>query len=118
MYFGHLSLIADYMTFGGNYRAMNRSGIQGKSSPLQQMSFETSVRFLSEATQHGVCDDLNSPSSRIVMGGVVPTGTGFCNVLVDSEMLLKNLEKSLAQGQVGDEAGSKEAAAETAETCA
>ncbi|VDP89298.1 unnamed protein product [Echinostoma caproni] len=37
----HLSLIADYMTKSGTYRAFNRLSFRGHPSPLQQMSFET-----------------------------------------------------------------------------
>ncbi|NXP82126.1 RPA1 polymerase, partial [Ramphastos sulfuratus] len=49
----HLSLVADYMCFEGFYKALNRIGIQSNSSPLQQMTFETSYKFLKEATMMG-----------------------------------------------------------------
>ncbi|CAB0006214.1 unnamed protein product [Nesidiocoris tenuis] len=39
----HLSLVADYMTFDGVYRPLNRVGMEGGSSPLQQMSFEAAT---------------------------------------------------------------------------
>ena len=45
----HLSLIADYMTFDGGYKAMNRIGMEESSSSLLQMSFETTVHFLKQA---------------------------------------------------------------------
>jgi len=50
----HLSLIGDYMTFSGVYRPFNRIGIESSASPLQQMSFETVVSFLREATLSGM----------------------------------------------------------------
>ncbi|TST60384.1 DNA-directed RNA polymerase I subunit RPA1 [Bagarius yarrelli] len=46
----HLSLVADYMCFEGVYKPLNRFGIQSNSSPLQQMTFETSYKFLKQAT--------------------------------------------------------------------
>jgi len=49
----HLTLIGDYMTFSGVYRPFNRIGIESSASPLQQMSFETVVSFLRDATLSG-----------------------------------------------------------------
>eukprot|EP00698_Gefionella_okellyi_P015266 TRINITY_DN4306_c0_g1_i1.p1 TRINITY_DN4306_c0_g1~~TRINITY_DN4306_c0_g1_i1.p1 ORF type:complete len:1591 (-),score=451.91 TRINITY_DN4306_c0_g1_i1:696-5468(-) len=72
----HLSLIADYMTFEGGYRPFNRSGIENSPSPLQKVSFETSMKFLISAALNGQFDALESPSARIVMGQVVRGGTG------------------------------------------
>jgi len=46
----HLSLIADYMTFEGDYRAMNRIGMETNPSPFAKMSFETTTHFLQEST--------------------------------------------------------------------
>ncbi|XP_066505483.1 DNA-directed RNA polymerase I subunit RPA1 [Hoplias malabaricus] len=73
----HLSLVADYMCFEGVYKPLNRLGIQSNSSPLQQMTFETSYKFLKQATMLGSCDKLNSPSACIVVGKVVKGGTGL-----------------------------------------
>ena len=44
----HLSLIADYMTFTGRYKACNRVHMDAKASPWLKMSFETTMKFLSE----------------------------------------------------------------------
>ena len=35
----HLGLIADYMTFGGGYTALNRIGIASNPSPLLKVIF-------------------------------------------------------------------------------
>lgn len=75
----HLSLIADYMTFGGTYKPFNRLGLEAHSSPLQKMSFETTMHFLKTATMTGAMDQLASPSACLVTGRVVQGGTGaFC----------------------------------------
>lgn len=49
----HLSLIADYMTFDGTYQPLSRRGMESSTSPLQQMSFESSINFLRNATLRG-----------------------------------------------------------------
>ena len=49
----HLSLVADYMTFEGAYKAFNRFGLQSNASPVQKMTFETTMDFLKSATFQG-----------------------------------------------------------------
>ncbi|KAJ8372372.1 hypothetical protein AAFF_G00290050 [Aldrovandia affinis] len=73
----HLSLVADYMCYEGVYKPLNRFAIQSNSSPLQQMTFETSYKFLKQATMLGSHDTLLSPSARLVVGKVVKGGTGL-----------------------------------------
>uniref|UniRef100_A0A673CFL5 DNA-directed RNA polymerase subunit n=1 Tax=Sphaeramia orbicularis TaxID=375764 RepID=A0A673CFL5_9TELE len=73
----HLSLVADYMCFEGVYKPLNRHAIQSNSSPLQQMTFETSYKFLKQATMLGSHDQLASPSACLVVGKVVKGGTGL-----------------------------------------
>ncbi|TPX35899.1 DNA-directed RNA polymerase [Synchytrium microbalum] len=72
----HLSLIADYMTFEGGYKAFNRMGMNSNPSPFAQMSFETTTSFLTAATLSGDFDSLQSPSARLVMGQPTRGGTG------------------------------------------
>ncbi|XP_030595949.1 DNA-directed RNA polymerase I subunit RPA1 isoform X2 [Archocentrus centrarchus] len=73
----HLSLVADYMCFEGVYKPLNRHAIRSNSSPLQQMTFETSYKFLKQATMLGSHDQLVSPSACLVVGKVVRGGTGL-----------------------------------------
>lgn len=49
----HLSLIADYMTFSGTFEPLSRKGMESSVSPLQQISFESSLGFLKAATIRG-----------------------------------------------------------------
>ena len=72
----HLSLIADYMTQEGGYRAFNRSGMENVASPFLKMTFETTVQYLKNSTLIGETDELISPASRIVLGQHVALGTG------------------------------------------
>jgi len=80
--FRHLSLIGDAMTSTGILRAFNRLGITPHSSPFLQMSFETSMNFMTQALERGAFDDLGSPSSAIVAGSATRLGTGSHRVMV------------------------------------
>uniref|UniRef100_A0A182N9R4 DNA-directed RNA polymerase subunit n=1 Tax=Anopheles dirus TaxID=7168 RepID=A0A182N9R4_9DIPT len=72
----HLLLVADYMTSSGTFMAMNRMGMENNTSPFQQISFETSLKFLKSALLKGTCDRLESPSSRLIVGQPCKLGTG------------------------------------------
>lgn len=78
----HLSLIADYMTYDGGYRAMNRIGMADASSSFLQMSFETTANFMVEAALNKRMEHMESPSANIVMGRPVRHGTGAFECLV------------------------------------
>lgn len=77
----HLSLIADYMTFEGGYKAMNRIGMELSSSPFLQMSFETTAHFLKKAAMANLSDEMTSPSGNIVTGCPIQHGTGSFSLL-------------------------------------
>jgi len=81
----HLGLIADFMTFAGGYRGMNRSTMTASASPFQKMSYESCTRFLADAALYADVDTLGSTSSRIVMGELVRSGTGAFSVGVRVE---------------------------------
>lgn len=80
--FRHLGLIADFMTRNGGYTPMNRAGMWMCPSPLQQMSFETTCTFLTQAAQDGTSDNLESSSARIVAGCTPRVGTGCFDVMM------------------------------------
>ncbi|KAL4806596.1 hypothetical protein BDV18DRAFT_137870 [Aspergillus unguis] len=78
----HLNLIGDVMTHSGGFRAFNRNQlVKDISSPLAKMSFETTVGYLKEAVLERDWDNLNNPSSRIVVGRTGTIGTGAFDVL-------------------------------------
>ena len=45
----HLALVADFMTFTGSYRPFNRVGMAENPSPLLRMSYETTMKFMTES---------------------------------------------------------------------
>ncbi|XP_015379062.1 PREDICTED: DNA-directed RNA polymerase I subunit RPA1 isoform X1 [Diuraphis noxia] len=77
----HLSLIADYMTYDGKYKALNRVGMNGCPSPLQQMSFESTLNYLKKSTVRGLKDNLVSPSSTLIIGQQAQIGSGLVKLL-------------------------------------
>ncbi|CAH0691686.1 unnamed protein product [Spodoptera exigua] len=72
----HLTLVADYMTYNGIFEPMSRKGMEASSSPLQQMSFESSLIFLREAVLNSKKDNLKSASSCLMLGQPCKNGTG------------------------------------------
>lgn len=45
------------------------------------MSFETSMKFLTEAVERGAHDDLRTPAGSIVTGKPALVGSGMCRIL-------------------------------------
>ena len=64
----HLSLISDFITFNGDYRAFNRIGMEESSSPFLKMSFETTMKYLVASSVTKDTDWMQSPSSALVLG--------------------------------------------------
>ncbi|XP_032517861.2 DNA-directed RNA polymerase I subunit RPA1 [Danaus plexippus] len=72
----HLTLVADYMTYNGIFEPMSRKGMEASTSPLQQMSFESSLIFLKEAVLNSKKDFIRSASSCLMLGQPCRAGTG------------------------------------------
>ena len=70
----HVSLICDCMMFAGEYRPLSRIGMNHNASPLLKMSFETTCKFLTDATLTSDSDALTSPSARLILGRPVRIG--------------------------------------------
>jgi DNA-directed RNA polymerase I subunit RPA1 len=77
----HLSLISDFMTFNGDYRAFNRIGMEESSSPFLKMSYETTMKYLVSASMANETDNMSTPSSAIVMGQVPRVGTNMFDLV-------------------------------------
>ncbi|KAI1705505.1 RNA polymerase rpb1, domain 5 domain-containing protein [Ditylenchus destructor] len=79
----HLSLTADYMTFTGEVQPFSRGAMAHCASPLQRMTFETTVTFMRDSIINGEADSLISPSARLVTGQLQRTGTGSFDLLAE-----------------------------------
>lgn len=88
----HIALLVDLMCFSGVPLSVDRHGMKfGGSDPLDKASFEKSIEVLLQAAAFGEVDHQEGVSSRIYTGQAIKGGTGYCNLLIDTEMI-KNSE--------------------------
>ncbi|MHA1312279.1 MAG: DNA-directed RNA polymerase subunit A'' [Candidatus Helarchaeota archaeon] len=81
----HIMLVADLMTNSGEIRQIGRHGISGKkSSVLARASFEVTVKHLLEASIKGTEDPLKGITENVIIGQIIPLGTGSIDLLVAS----------------------------------
>jgi len=78
----HIMLVADLMTMTGRIRQIGRHGISGeKSSVLARASFEVTTKHLLEAGAKGEIDELRGVTENVVIGQVIPLGSGMTRLL-------------------------------------
>ena len=84
----HMSVLIDMMTHTGNITSMDRHGL-GKldSDVFARASFEKTMDHFINAAIFNEKDTTNSVSSRILLGKVIPGGTGAFELLLDSEKI-------------------------------
>eukprot|EP01070_Trichotokara_eunicae_P001425 Trichotokara_eunicae@DN1874_c0_g1_i1.p1 len=70
-------------------------GVQHHPSPFLQMSFETSMRFLTDAVERGAIDDLRTPAGAIVVGKQTIVGTGMSRVLTSLSVASKKRSETI-----------------------
>ena len=82
------------MTNKGFLTAINRQGInRGDIGPLAKCSFEDTTDQLIKAGIFGEKDKLNGVSSNIMMGQVINAGTGMCDIFLDEEKMIKEMNE-------------------------
>jgi DNA-directed RNA polymerase II subunit RPB1 len=87
----NLSILLDVMTNSGGLTSIDRHGLNKlDTDPLSRASFERPVDQLLNAAVFGQVDKMRSVSSRIMAGLGIKGGTGFCDILLDVEMLEKS----------------------------
>ena len=87
----HLAVLVDNMTFSGKIMAVNRHGLFHQDTGcLMKCSYEQTVEVLMEAAGHAEVDYLKSLSSSIILGQLIPGGTGAFDLLVNQDMLEKH----------------------------
>ena len=88
----HVELLCDTMTSKGFITSINRQGInRGDVGPLAKCSFEDTTDQLIKASIFGEKDKLQGVSSNIMLGQIIPSGTGFCDVFLDEDQMINNL---------------------------
>ena len=84
----HLSVLVDLMTNTGKITSIDRHGINKlDTDPLKRASFEQMMDQLVNAAVFCETDNMNSVSSRIMVGRVIKGGTGLCELVLDTKML-------------------------------
>lgn len=79
----HLLLVADLMTMSGNLRQIGRHGISGqKESVLSRASFEVTVKHLLESAVRGEVDRLRGITENVIIGQIIPVGTGIVDLIM------------------------------------
>jgi len=103
----HISLLCDFMTNKGYLVSIDRFGINRDTElgPLAKCSFEETTEQIFKASIFGEKDTLNGVSANIMMGQLIPSGTGDTSILLDEMKLLdiKREEKSIKEEYIDEE---------------
>lgn len=87
----NLSILVDLITSSGAIMSVDRHGMsKSDNDPLTRASFEKSVEQLLNAAFFGESDNMRGISSRIMAGMVIKGGTGYPNILLNTEMIEKS----------------------------
>ena len=90
----HVDLLCDTMTSKGFLTAINKQGItKGDIGPLAKCSFEDTTNQLIKASIFGEKDNLTGVSSNIMLGQIIPSGTGFTELLLDEEAMISSINE-------------------------
>lgn len=76
----HLYLISDFMTRDGTYKAFRRTSFTMDDSFIQKMSFESCFNNLKNAAIFHQKDTVANPSSSLLAGNNLRSGTGFFEI--------------------------------------
>ena len=89
--FNHISLIADYMTREGYILSVDRNGLdKSDASLLSKISFEKPGPKILNACLFNESDNLNGVSGRIMTGKMMRGGTGYCDLLFNSDIVMNS----------------------------
>jgi DNA-directed RNA polymerase II subunit RPB1 len=89
----HVALLVDVQTNKGYIMSIDRHGInRGDIGPLAKCSFEESTVKLIKAGIFAEYDKINGVSANIMLGQIVPAGTGDVCVIMDEAKLGNNNE--------------------------
>jgi DNA-directed RNA polymerase II subunit RPB1 len=84
----HLSVLVDMMTHNGETTSIDRHGLSKlESDPLAKASFEQTMDHFINASIFNEKDTMKSVSSNVMLGKVIPGGTGCFDLLLDTYKL-------------------------------
>jgi DNA-directed RNA polymerase II subunit RPB1 len=97
----HIALLIDVMTHGGGLISIDRHGINRQDTdPLSRASFEKTMEQFLNAAAFNETDKLKSVSSRIIIGRMINGGTGYCQLMMDND-ILENTELNVSSIEQG-----------------
>lgn len=89
--YNHLSVLVDYMTKDGFILSIDRNGLaKTNASLLNKISFEKPIDQLINAAIFNEFDEIKGVSSRIMTGRNIKGGTGICDLIFNTEMVLNS----------------------------
>ncbi len=84
----HLLLLADTMTVEGDVKPIGRYGVSGeKASVLARANFEETKKHIVNASFYGEKDMLKGVVENVLIGHIIPIGTGMVKLGIDVEKL-------------------------------
>lgn len=82
----HIMLVSDMMTLSGDVRSIGRYGIAGsKKSVLARAAFEETIKHLVRAAIMGEREDFKGIFENVMIGQVIPSGTGMFDLIAKFE---------------------------------
>ena len=95
--FNHISLLVDFMTHSGDITSIDRHGLSKLDiDPMSKASFEKTMEHFVNAAIFNESDKLSSVSSKIMVGQVIPGGTGSFSLKMDTEKIWKKYLKNIS----------------------
>ncbi|MFX1482940.1 MAG: DNA-directed RNA polymerase subunit A'' [Promethearchaeota archaeon] len=90
----HIILVADMMTADGTIRQIGRHGISGsKNSALARAAFEVTIKHLLGAGIAGTKDPLRGITENVILGQLIPLGTGSIDLLMNPQFTSSKKKK-------------------------
>ncbi len=82
----HVMLVGDIMTFRGDVRSIGRYGVAGgKTSILARAAFEETIKHLVRASIRNESDSFQGIFENVMIGQVIPSGTGMFDLIAKFE---------------------------------
>lgn len=82
----HIMFVGDIMTISGTIRPIGRYGVAGgKTSILARAAFEETIKHLVKASVRNEVDNFQGIFENVMIGQVIPSGTGMFDLLAKFE---------------------------------
>ena len=90
----HLSILCEAMTYRGHLSSITRHGINRnmENGALMRCTFEETVDILNDASAFAEFDPVKGVSQKVLLGALMPGGTGSFDLRLDEEMLKDAIE--------------------------